>query len=119
MRFLLVPLRLGSILRPTIVDLLRQPPSLVCSAGSDARNCSARNAARLTLSGSRASSLDSECQDPSPPSQPALRRQASKVGAVCSNAARTELCGGAGTASVPTATKLLKYSVAAYEMLEK
>jgi hypothetical protein len=35
--------------------------------------------------------LDSERQDPSSPSQPALRRQISEVGAVCSNSARTDL----------------------------
>ena len=39
-------------------------------------------------------SVDSECQNPPSPSQPALRRQASEVGAVCSNPARTDLCGG-------------------------
>ena len=36
---------------------------------------------------------------------PALRRQVSKVGAVCRNSARTDLCGGRWVTSVPTATK--------------
>jgi hypothetical protein len=35
----------------------------------------------------------------------ALRRQASEVGAVCSNSARTDLCGGRRATGVPTATK--------------
>src|SRR5580700_6012368 len=38
--------------------------------------------------------LDSEREDPSPASEPALRRQTSAVGAVCSNPASTDLCGG-------------------------
>src|SRR5690242_11460270 len=50
-------------------------------------------------------SLDSQCQDSSPPSQRALRRQISAVGAVCSNSARTDLCGGHRATGVPTATK--------------
>jgi len=56
----------------------------------------------------RASShmLDSEREDPSPASQPALRRQTSAVGAVCSNSASTDLCGGRRVTDVPTAPKL-------------
>src|SRR5580692_1734805 len=50
--------------------------------------------------------LDSEREDPSPASQPALRRQTSAVGAVCSNSASTDLCGGRQVTDVPTATKL-------------
>src|SRR5689334_21150031 len=50
-------------------------------------------------------SLDSQCQDSSPPSQRALRRQISAVGAVCSNSARTDLCGGHRATAVPTATE--------------
>src|SRR5712692_5114983 len=46
-------------------------------------------------------SLDSECQDPSSPPKPALRRQVSEVGAVCSNSARTDLCGGRGVNQRP------------------
>src|SRR5580693_9221604 len=49
--------------------------------------------------------LDSEREDPSPASQPALRRQTSAVGAVCSNSASTDLCGGRQVTDVPTATK--------------
>src|SRR5208283_717490 len=49
--------------------------------------------------------MDSECQNPPPPSQLALRRHPSKVGAVCSNTARTDLCGGRRVTGVPTATK--------------
>src|SRR5580692_3684764 len=50
--------------------------------------------------------LDSEREDPSPASQPALRRQTSAVGAVCSNSASTDLCGGRQVTDVPTATEL-------------
>ena len=39
-------------------------------------------------------SMDSECEDPASASECALRRHSSKVGAVCSNSARTDLCGG-------------------------
>ena len=37
----------------------------------------------------------------------ALRRQVSEVGAVCSNSARTDLCGGRPVTGVPTATEVL------------
>src|SRR5215472_15455541 len=50
--------------------------------------------------------LDSERDDSTPPSQSALRRQASEVGAVCSNSARRDLCGGHRATDVPTATHL-------------
>jgi hypothetical protein len=40
-------------------------------------------------------SMDPECEDPASPYQRAIRRQISEVGAVCSNSARTDLCGGA------------------------
>ena len=39
-------------------------------------------------------SMDSKCEDPASASECALRRHSSKVGAVCSNSARTDLCGG-------------------------
>src|SRR5689334_2004722 len=50
-------------------------------------------------------SLDCECPDSASPSQRALRRQVSEVGAVCSNSARTDLCGGHRATGVPTATE--------------
>jgi hypothetical protein len=40
---------------------------------------------------------------PSPVAQPALRRQTSKVGAGCGNAARPVLCGGCPVMGIPTA----------------
>src|SRR4051812_9687664 len=49
--------------------------------------------------------MDSECEDPASVSERALRRQISEVGAVCSNPARTDLCGGRRVTGVPTATK--------------
>src|SRR5262245_37004702 len=49
--------------------------------------------------------MDSECEDPASSSERALRRQISEVGAVCSNPARTDLCGGRRATGVPTATK--------------
>src|SRR5258707_9706253 len=49
--------------------------------------------------------MDSKCQDPASASECALRRHSSKVGAVCSNPARTDLCGGRWATGVPTATK--------------
>src|SRR5580700_2279871 len=52
--------------------------------------------------------LDSEREDPSPASQSALRRQTSAVGAVCSNSASTDLCGGRRVTDVPTATILFR-----------
>src|SRR5258708_2390423 len=50
-------------------------------------------------------SMDSECEDPASASECALRRHSSEVGAVCSNPARTDLCGGRWETGVPTATK--------------
>src|SRR5712691_13186375 len=38
--------------------------------------------------------MDSECEDPASAPERALRRQISEVGAVCSNSACTDLCGG-------------------------
>src|SRR5580658_2080827 len=38
--------------------------------------------------------MDSKCEDPASASECALRRHSSEVGAVCSNSARTDLCGG-------------------------
>src|SRR5277367_46199 len=49
--------------------------------------------------------MDSECEDPASASERALRRHSSEVGAVCSNPARTDLCGGRRETGVPTATK--------------
>ncbi len=46
-------------------------------------------------------SLDPECCDPAPASCHALQRQVSAVRAVCSNPARTDLCGGRGVNSRP------------------
>src|SRR6266481_3693861 len=54
--------------------------------------------------------MDSKCQDPASASECALRRHSSKVGAVCSNPARTDLCGGRWATGVPTATILLRIS---------
>src|SRR5439155_25450290 len=48
--------------------------------------------------------VDPECYDPAPASCYALQRQVSAVRAVCSNPARTDLCGGARLTRVPTAT---------------
>src|SRR5690242_18725860 len=48
--------------------------------------------------------MDSECEDPASAPERALRRQVSEVGAVCSNPARTDLCGGRRVTGVPTAT---------------
>jgi transposase len=50
--------------------------------------------------------MDSKCEDPASASECALRRHSSKVGAVCSNSARTDLCGGRRETDVPTAAKL-------------
>src|SRR5258706_16111143 len=52
--------------------------------------------------------MDSECEDPASASQRALRRQVSEVGAVCSNSARTDLCGGRWATGVPTATEVVE-----------
>jgi hypothetical protein len=41
-------------------------------------------------------SVDPECCDSAPASCHALQRQVSEVRAVCSNPARTDLCGGRG-----------------------
>ena len=41
--------------------------------------------------------------------KPALRRQTSKVGAVCGNSARTDLCGGRSVMGVPTAIENSPY----------
>src|SRR5260370_37702913 len=46
-------------------------------------------------------SVDPECCDPAPASCHALQRQVSAVRAVCSNPARTDLCGGRGVNSRP------------------
>ena len=46
-------------------------------------------------------SVDPECCDPAPTSCHALQRQVSEVRAVCSNPARTDLCGGRGVNSRP------------------
>src|SRR3984893_12952775 len=50
-------------------------------------------------------SLAPPATHPPPLAQPALRRHAPEVGAVCGKAARTDLCGGRGVISVPTATE--------------
>src|SRR4026209_1405122 len=47
--------------------------------------------------------MDSKCKDPASASECALRRHSSKGGAVCSNPARTDLCGGRWASGVPTA----------------
>src|SRR5712692_8444347 len=49
-------------------------------------------------------SLASPATHPPSLAQPALRRHTPEVGAVCGKAARTDLCGGRGVISVPTAT---------------
>jgi retron-type reverse transcriptase len=48
--------------------------------------------------------LASQTAHPPSLAQPALRRHAPEVGAVCGKAARMDLCGGRGVISVPTAT---------------
>ena len=60
-----------------------------------------------SLSSSR-SALAPECQDSASASERALRRYTSKVGAVCSNPARTVLCGGRRVTVVPTATQVFR-----------
>jgi hypothetical protein len=45
--------------------------------------------------------------DPASAPKRALRRQISEVGAVCSNPARTDLCGGRRVTGVPTAKRAL------------
>jgi len=47
--------------------------------------------------------LAPETANPSSVARESLRRQTPKVGAVCPNWARTDLCGGRGTTRVPTA----------------
>src|SRR5262252_4153131 len=49
--------------------------------------------------------LASQTAHPPSLAQPALRRHPPEVGAVCGKAARTDLCGGRGGISVPTATE--------------
>ena|SRR6266849_4187203 len=58
------------------------------------RRRSQRNQADLGTVLAVGGSMDSEWEDPASVSQSALRRHTSKVGAVCSNSARTDLCGG-------------------------
>ena len=48
--------------------------------------------------------MDTQSPDTTPLSRGALLRQIPKVGAVCGNSARTDLCGGRRETGVPTVT---------------
>src|SRR5205085_7821455 len=57
---------------------------------------------------------------PSPVAQPAFRRQTSKVGAGCGNAARPVLCGGCSVMGIPTAIRVRRIpSLYVYRIMKR